>query len=106
MAAQNGDADDVASLMFVHDDADVLRVGDLLAIDGDDEIAAEHDGCVANIGLLIAAAQAGALSRSTGNYALDEDSVVSVETHLRSEVRADGIGHDSKRRAADLSVFC
>ena len=36
LAAQNGDADRVACLMLVHDGADVLCIGDLLAINGDD----------------------------------------------------------------------
>lgn len=91
MAAQDGDADDVASLMLVHDDADVLWIGNLLAVDGDDEVAAEHDGGVAYVGLLIAAVEAGAFGCSAGNYALDENSVIGVETHLRSEIGADGV---------------
>ena len=44
-----------------------------MAVDGDNQIAAEHDGLVAHVGLLIAAAQAGALRRAAGKDALDED---------------------------------
>lgn len=106
MAAQDCDTDDVAGLMLVHDDADVLRIGDLLAVDGDDEVASEHDGCVSDVGLLIAAAETGAFSGSAGNYALDEDAVVGVEAHLRSQVGADGVGYDAQRRAAYFSILC
>ena len=106
MAAQDGDADYVAGLVLVHDDADVLRIGDLLTVDGDDEVSAELDGRIADVGLLGAAAQAGALGSSAGKDALDEDSVIGVEAHLRSEVGADGVGHNAERRAADLSIFC
>ena len=106
VAAQDGDADYVAGLVLVHDGADVLRIGDLLAVDGDDEVAAEHDGRVADVGLLIAAVQAGALGCSAGNDALDEDAGIGGEAHLRSEVGADGVGDDAERRAADPSVAC
>src|SRR5581483_7741735 len=46
-AAQDGHTDRVARLMPVHNGADVLRVGDLLAVDGNDQIAAQHDGRMA-----------------------------------------------------------
>ena len=42
--ADDGDADDVAGLVLFHDGADVLRIGDLLAVDGHNQIAAEQDG--------------------------------------------------------------
>jgi len=106
VAAQDGYADYVAGLMLVHDDADVLRIGDLLTVDGDDEVSAELDGRIADVGLLGAAVQAGAFSCSAGKDALDEDSVIRLETHLRGEVGADGIGLDTQGRAANLSIFC
>jgi hypothetical protein len=65
-AAEDGNADGVAGLVAVHEGVDILRVSNLLAVDGDDEVAAEHDGRVADVGLLIAAVQAGTFGSSAG----------------------------------------
>lgn len=63
-SAQDGDADRVPRLMLVHDGADVLWVRHLLSVDGYDQVAAQHDGRVAHVGLLIASAQSGPVRRA------------------------------------------
>src|SRR5271169_603604 len=67
LAAVEGDLDLVASVVLVHDMGDVILVLDVLIVDADDEVAPEHDGSVAEVGFLRAAAEAGALGRTTGN---------------------------------------
>src|SRR5580704_2309800 len=41
LTAHNGHANGVARLVLVHDPANVPRISDLLAVDGDDEVAAD-----------------------------------------------------------------
>ena len=60
LAAIDGDLHGVASTVIVHDLGEVLLVLDLLAIDRDDQVAAQHDRDVPEIGALGAATQAGA----------------------------------------------
>ena len=72
-ATIDGEGDNVAWLVLFHDSADVGGIDDLFAVDGYDQIAAHHDRHVAQIGLLIAAMNAGALGRSAGNYFLHQN---------------------------------
>ena len=102
--AEDSDADGVAGLVLVHEGANILRVGDLLSVDGDDEVAAQHDGGVADIGLLVATVEACALGRSAGDNALNQDAVIGIEAHLRGEIGTDGIGDDAERGSADAAV--
>ena len=104
LAAEDADADRVAGLVFVHEGADVLGIGDLLTVDSDDEVTSEHDGRVADVGLLIAAVEASALGGSAGDDALDENAVVGGKSHLRGEVRTDGVRDDAERGTADAAV--
>ena len=52
--------------MIVHDSRDVLLVYDLLAINGNDEIAADQDRDVANVRALAATAESSTLRRAAG----------------------------------------
>ena len=51
---------------------ELAGISDLLAVDGDDEVAANHDGLVAHVGLFIAAAQAGTLGCAPGDNLLHQ----------------------------------
>src|SRR6266700_5227422 len=86
-SAQNRNADRVPSLVAVHDRADVLRVGYLLAVDGHNQVAADHDRRIAKVSLLVSTAQAGALRRSAGDHFLDEHASVRRQSHLLREFR-------------------
>src|SRR5258708_2745915 len=88
-SAQNRNADRVPSLVAVHDRADVLRVGSLLAVDGHNQVAADHDRRIAEVRLLVSTAQAGALRRSAGDHFLDEHAGVRRQSHLLREFRSD-----------------
>ena len=85
--------------------AEVLADCDLLAVEGDDEVAAEHDGRVALVGALGAAVEAGFFGGAAGQDTLDEDAVVGGQADLLGDVGADGEGDDVERGAADAAVF-
>src|SRR5664279_1369318 len=59
--AHDGDAYRVSGLMLVHDGANVLGIGDLLAVNGHNQVSSEHDGGVAHVSLLVAAVKASPL---------------------------------------------
>ena len=98
-AADDRHAHGVACLVLVHDGVDVLRVFNFLAIDGDNQIAAQHDGRIAHVGLLVAAAQAGAIGGSAGNHPLDQNAGIGREAHLLGQVGTDGKGDNAQRQA-------
>ena len=55
----------------------------------DNQVAAQHDGSIADVGLLVAAAQAGPLGRAAGNHLLDQNAGIDGQTHLRGQIGAD-----------------
>ncbi len=97
LAAEDGYVDHVAGAVFVHDLSEVLLVFDFVAVDGDNEIAADHDGHVAEIGTLVAAVQSGAIGGASGNDLNDQQAVVGRQTHLIGEVGVDGNGAYTER---------
>ena len=78
------DADGVSSLVLINEVVDVLRIGDLLAVDGHNQIATEQDRRVADVSLLVAAVNAGALGRSATDDRLYEDTGYGGKSHLLS----------------------
>ena len=97
-SAQNRHADRIAGLVLVHDRADVLRIGDLLAVDSHNQVAAQHDGRVAHIGLLIAAMQTRPFRRAAWNHLLNQHAVIRGQSHLLGQVRPDRIRNNAQRR--------
>ena len=89
--------------MGIHDLGQVLLVLHVFAIDGDDEVAAQHNRSVALIGSLGSSVQAGFLGSSAGQDALDEEAVISGKTDLLGDVGADGEGSDIERRTTDAA---
>ena len=90
--------------MLVHDGVDVLRLVDFLAVDGHDEVAAQHDGGVPHVSLLVAAAQAGSLRGAAWNYLLNQNSVIRGKAHLRGQIGTDGVIDDAQRGPLDASI--
>src|SRR5438105_5546630 len=89
-AAIESDLHGVAAAMTVHHVLQILLVLDLLAVNGHDQIAANHDLHVAQIRSLAAAAQAGALSTAAGNHLQNEHAVIGGQAHLVGKFRPDG----------------
>ena len=65
-SAVEGHSDRIAGLMAIHDFGNILRVGHPVVVDGDDQVAAQVDRRIAQVGLLGAALQSGALRGSSG----------------------------------------
>src|SRR5207248_11458342 len=74
-AAIESDLHGVAATASVHHVLQILLVLDLLAVNGHDQVAANHDLHVAQIRGLAAAAQTGALSTAAGNTLQNEQAV-------------------------------
>src|SRR5215469_10826068 len=104
VSAQYGHRYRVSGLVAIHDFADVRRIAHLLSVDGDYEIAAQHDRSIAHVGLLVAGAQAGPVSRAAWNYLLDQHPAFRIQTHLFGELRPNGIRHNAQRRTPHLPV--
>ena len=62
LAAEDGDFYRISGAVFVHHLCEVLLAFDALAVDGYDQISSDHDDRVAELGALIATAQAGTIS--------------------------------------------
>src|ERR1700758_5340083 len=58
----HGDFHRVAGAVRVHDLGQVLLVFDVCSVDGDNEVASQHDGDVPKVGVFVAAAQSTAFS--------------------------------------------
>src|SRR5215470_2886508 len=82
LAAVDGHFYSVAGTMGVHDLREVLLVLDVLPVDGDDEVAAQHDRDVAEVSAFVPAAQSGAISGTAGQNLHDEQSEVDGQAHL------------------------
>ena len=83
----------VVGLVGVHRGGKILRVGDLLPIHGDDQVAAAHHGHVAQIACsLRATVQTGFLGGAAGQHSLDENTVVGGQSDLFGDVGTDGEG--------------
>src|SRR5215472_12622907 len=76
LVADHGHRHSVSGLMLVQDGHEVLLIGNLVAIDRDDEVSAEHDRNVADVCLLIAATQSGTIGGSTGRGLYDQHAVI------------------------------
>ena len=81
--------DRVTGVMGIQSRGKILGVGALPRIKADNEVAAEHDGLVAHIGLLRAAMKAGFLGSSAGKNPLHQDAVVRWEADLFCDAGAD-----------------
>jgi hypothetical protein len=54
--------------VIVHDVGEVLRILHGFTVDGNDEVSADHDGSIAEVGALIASAQARLVGSAIGYY--------------------------------------
>src|SRR3974390_1237699 len=98
LVAVDGDLDCVSGAMVVHHLRQVLLILDLLIIDGHDQVAAEHDGSIAEISPLSSGAKARLIRRPTWNYLYDQQSEIYRQTDLIREFLADRNGAYPKRR--------
>ncbi len=71
-------------------------IGDLLAVDSDDQVTAEHDRLIANPRLFVSTAQSGPIGGATGDYFLNQHTIVRSEAHLVSKIRSDGVRDDAQ----------
>jgi len=72
-SAKDGDGDRIACVFRVHRLRQVLRAGDLLAVEGHNQVAAQHHRIVALVSALGASVQAGFFGRAARQHALDQD---------------------------------
>src|SRR5271166_6705653 len=103
LTAIDGDGYGVAGTMLVHRVGQILLVSDRLAVYGNNEIAADHDGCSAQIGALTATLQAGAVRGAARNRPHNEDTVVGGKSNFLRQLRSDGQRHDTQRRTPDCA---
>src|SRR5271157_2595115 len=89
--------------MLVHDLGEELLAFDLFSVNGDDEISADHDGSVAEVGAFGAAAQSGAIGGASGNGLHDEESVVGGQAQFVGDFGIDGDGANAERGTAHAS---
>ena len=75
--------------MVIHHLREILLVFNFFAVDGDDQVAAQHDGNVAQISALGAAVQSGQIGRASGSDLDDQQSVIRGQAHFVSQFRAD-----------------
>ena len=75
-AAINRDLHAVAGAVIVHHLGKVVLVLNLLPVDSDDEVSAQHDGNVAEVGALATGPQARLLGGAARNHANDQQSIV------------------------------
>jgi hypothetical protein len=83
--------------MVVHHLAEVLLVLDVLAIDGNNQVPAQHDGDVAQITALTATAQSRAVGGATRYHLHYQESRVAGQPHLVRQLRCDGDGAHAQR---------
>src|SRR5208282_477883 len=99
------DGDGVAGAVVVHDVGDVLHIVDRMAVEFDDEIAADEDFVVAVIDALIAALDSGAGGGRVGNDLHDQHAGVGGQIELLGQfaVHGHGQGTDAEGGTADAS---
>src|SRR5437870_7112259 len=90
LAAIDGDAHGVASPMVVHYLSQILLVGDFFVINRDNQVSAEHDRDIRDVGALTSSTQAGTFRSATGNHLNNQQSVISGQAHLFGELGSDG----------------
>ena len=90
--------------MLIHQGVDLLRIGDFLAVDGDNQITTQQDEGVSDIRLLVAAAKSGTLCRATWDDLLDQDSLFGGEAHFGGQIGTNGEGNYAQGWALDLTV--
>src|SRR3954468_9507574 len=84
--------------MIIHDLLELLLVLNVLAIDGNNQIAAKHNGRVPPIGTLCATSQTGTLGCPAGQYALHQETIVGGKAELVRNIRTDGECVNAKDR--------
>src|SRR5215469_10928497 len=82
------DLDRVASAVIVHHTRNVAGIVDVLSIDGDDQVTAEHYRDIAKVSTFSAALQARAFSRSARNHALNEQAIIHRQAQLLCQLRS------------------
>src|SRR5271170_812928 len=80
----------IAGAVLVHDPGEILLALYFVSVNGDDQIAADHDGNVPVGGAFVAAAQSRAIGSASGDGLHDEESIVSGEAEVRGEFGIDG----------------
>src|SRR5207245_8768425 len=103
LASEDGYLYSVPGAVFVHDLGEDLLAFDFFSIDGDDQISADHDGSVAEVGAFGAAAQSGAIGGASGDSLNDEQSIVGGEAQFVRDFRIDGDGANTERGTAHAS---
>src|SRR5216110_2539722 len=78
----------ITGVMIVQYVLDVLRRLDVLVIDLDDEISADIDRRIPEIGPFTTATYAGSISSAAGNYLLNEHAGIGSESHLVGQLGA------------------
>src|SRR5205814_10717362 len=72
---------------------------DIFSINGNDEIAANHDGNISQISTLSTASQTGMISGPAGYHALNEDAIIRGQPKLLSQLGSDGQRLNAKNGA-------
>src|SRR3954469_21153836 len=86
--------------MVVHGATEVSKVVHFLSVNGNDQITAEHDGSVADVGALATAVQSSAISSASGNDLHDEDAVGGGQSDLLRQLRTDRKRTNAERWAS------
>src|SRR3984957_8957357 len=89
--------------MFIHDAREILLAFYFVAVNGDDQVSADHDDGVPQLGAFVAAPQSGAIGCASSNGLHHEKSVVGGEAKLVGQIRVDGDGANAERRATHAS---
>src|SRR5581483_5955698 len=105
LPAIEGNTHAVAGAVIVHHLGQSLLIVNALAVDGNDQVAANHDWNIAQVSALRSSAQAGAVGRSSGHHLHDQQTVIRRKPHLRRQLRIDknnanaegGTAHPSQR---------
>src|SRR5713101_3597860 len=103
-AAIDRDVDCVARAFAIQDDVDIELPRDLLAVDGDDDIAADVNAAHAGLHQAITTANPGGSGRATGTGDFNEQAFLNRQVQRLTEPAANGQGLHAKESAMNAAV--